>query len=84
MGLSISTVMTIKGAGKSILCTAGELNEEGKCAGFIYYCKAGEIHSLLVSTGPVFDSKDAAILYMKGVVEYCDNYDLSGSKSSTG
>jgi hypothetical protein len=60
------TAMTIQGwpdvdkVTEDGLFKAFAQNEDGKWAAFVYLCKRGDIHMLLISSKPVFDTEEAA------------------------
>lgn len=76
MGVTKLTALTIQswpnvdtiGGGGGIYVTAGGSDKAG-WSGHVYLVKNGEVHQQLLSTEPVFKSKDKAVADMKRVVE---------------
>ena len=49
-----------------------EVTKSGdKYEGFLYKLKGKQIHKLLLSTNPCFDSEEAGKQYFKGICEEC-------------
>jgi len=63
------TAIIIQTRGDDVKCMASEPDKNGKCAGWIYLLKDGNIHTPLISTKAIYDSKEAAKSAMEEIVE---------------
>ena len=73
MSVSMTTALTIQGwpdtksiKSNGIYITTAE--KDSYWSGFVYLAKGGNLHSLLLSTKPTFESEEAAMNYLKGIV----------------
>lgn len=72
MGLTRMTALTLKN-NKDVEVMVDGPNENNKYSGSIYVMHNGEIHSLLVSTQPVFDTEKAVKESLTNLIEECKN-----------
>lgn len=81
MGIYLITAMTIQGQGDNIVCEPlGQHRETGKWAGVINLYKGGFFHTTLLSSEPIFSTREEAISEMKEVVRLVREMDLRPQK----
>lgn len=81
MGISLYSALAIQGNGDDIVCEPyGQHKETHKWAGAINLYKDGFFHTTLLSSEPVYDTRELAIEGMKEVVEAVRAMDLSPKK----
>lgn len=74
--MNLLTALIIQSRGDDIVCDAGGPTENGKYSGWIQLYRNGEYDHDLVSTEPVYDSKQDAIFAMQELVKTVRAMDL--------
>ena len=88
MGINRLTALTVQGwpdtestTVDGIYAAAG--GEGSSWSSFLYLVKNGDLHSLLLSSKPVFKSEEAALSSIKGVVAQLRELDLDADELFT-
>ncbi len=75
--------MVIQSQGENVVCEPyGQHKETGKWAGAVNLYHDGSFHTTLLSSEPVYDTKEGAIEGMKTVVEQIRKIDLNPQRKN--
>jgi hypothetical protein len=69
MGVSRITALIIQTRGKDVVCDVGGPSEEDKYYGLISLHRNGEFDHDLLSTEPIFNTKEQALIAMQDTVK---------------